>query len=290
MIVVRVCGGLGNQLFQYAVGRRLAAVHQTELVLDTYWYAHTPPRDTLRTFELLHYPVQARLVAGSEALWCRLHGGRIARRLPFLPRRWKHFSEKGFAFDAAVLRLPDEVYLDGYWQCYRYFEDLAGLIRAELSPIDLLGAQDKHIAQQMRATRSVSVHVRRGDYVSSPTAAQHGVCGLDYYSAAVDRVRSALRESPEMHFFVFSDDPSWARENLVLPGGTTFVTHNGTAKAFQDLRLMSLCKHHVVANSSFSWWGAWLNPDPGKLVICPRRWFADDRDTSSLAPSEWIRL
>jgi len=287
MIVVRLSGGLGNQLFQYAAGQRLAKLHHTELVLDTYWYAHTPRRDTPRTYELWHYPVQARLAVKAESLWCRMHGGRIARRLPFLPRRWANFREKGFAFDAAVLRLPDDVYLDGYWQSYRYFEDIGNSIREELSPLDDMGAQDNFIAAQMRDTQSVSIHIRRGDLVSSPAAAQHGVCGLDYYCAAVQRVCS---EVPAARFFVFSDDPSWTRKNLVLSGDTTFVAHNGAATAFQDLRLMSLCKHHIAANSSFSWWGAWLNPDPAKLVICPRRWFMDGRDTSSLAPPEWIRL
>jgi hypothetical protein len=139
----------------------------------------------------------------------------------------------------------------------------------------------------MRSTQSISIHVRRGDYVSNTTAAQHGVCGLDYYRRAVEYMLARLQSA---HFFVFSDDPVWTRENLVLPGDATYVQHNVATSAFQDLRLMSLCKHHIVANSSFSWWGAWLNPGANKLVVCPKQWFVDDRDTSSLSPANWERL
>lgn len=287
MIVVRLSGGLGNQLFQYAAGRQLADLHQTELVMDTYWYTHTPKLDTPRSYELGHYPVRARAANGAEPLWCLLHGGRVTRRLGFLPRKWKHFSEKGFAFDPAFLRLPDGTYIDGYWQSHRYFEGIAASIRAELTPLAPMGGADRAIADQMRSTQAVSIHVRRGDYVSNAAAAQHGLCGLDYYRRAVQYMQERVQPA---HFFVFSDDPVWTRENLLLPANASYVDHNTAPAAFQDLRLMSLCKHHIAANSSFSWWGAWLNAEPGKVVVCPRQWFADDRDTSSLSPSDWVRL
>jgi Glycosyl transferase family 11 len=287
VILLRLSGGLGNQLFQYAAGRQLADLHQSELVLDTHWYTHIPKLDTPRTYELGHYPVRARETTVLESYWCRLHGGRISRRLPFLPRRWKHFSEKGFSFDSAFLRLPDETYLDGYWQSYRYFEGVASLIRTELTPSLVMGANDRAIANLMNSTQSISIHVRRGDYVNNAASAQHGVCGLDYYHRAVNHLLDRVQPA---HFFVFSDDPMWTRENLLLPADTTYVEHNDASTAFQDLRLMSLCKHHIVANSSFSWWGAWLNSDPGKVVVCPKQWFADGRDTSSLPPPDWARL
>ena len=287
MILTRLSGGLGNQLFQYAAGRRLAQKHQTQLVLDDYWYTHTPSRDTPRTYELGHYPVVARLTTPTESLWCRLHSGRLTRRMPFLPRRWRHFRERGFAFDSVVLDLPDQSYLDGYWQSYRYFEDRDESIRAELQPRPPMGDQDRRIADAMHQNPSVSIHVRRGDYVSNSAAAQHGLCGLDYYRNAVEYVAARV---PHACFFVFSDDAKWTRANLALSGSTTYVEHNGADTAFQDLRLMSMCRHHITANSSFSWWGAWLNPNPDKLVVCPKRWFADDRDTSSLTPTDWIRL
>lgn len=287
MIVVRLTGGLGNQLFQYAAGRGLAALHDADLVLDDYWYSHTPTRDTPRTYELSHYPIKGRLATGWEALCCRLHGGRVTRRLPFLPRRWRHFSERGFAYQPEFGSLPDGVYLDGYWQSYKYFANIVGHIRDELTPMSGPGEDDQRVIADMCSGVPVSIHVRRGDYVNNPAAAQHGVCGLDYYRAAVKHICDRI---PDPHFFVFSDDPGWTKANLHLPGLVSFVGHNSAVSAFQDMRLMSLCAHHIVANSSFSWWGAWLNPEVKKIVICPRQWFADARDTSSLTPPEWVRL
>lgn len=288
MIVVRLCGGLGNQLFQYAAGRRLANARCTELMLDLSWYKRTPPSDTPWAYELGHYPIKARLATPSEAFWCRLHEGRLLRRLPLLPRRWRHYREKSFQFDASVLGLADSTYLDGYWQSHRYFEDCSDLIRSELTSLVRLGAQDEKVAALIAKRTAVSVHVRRGDYVTNRAAAvNHGLCSIDYYQAALDRM---LPHVGQPHFFVFSDDPVWTRENLQLPGPATFVDHNGPAAAFQDLRLMSLCDHQITANSSFSWWGAWLNARPDKIVVTPLQWFADQRDTGSLTPDNWIRL
>jgi Glycosyl transferase family 11 len=288
MIIVRLCGGLGNQLFQYAAGRRLASVRSAELVLDLGWYTRTPSSDTPRVYELGYYPIKARLTTPTEALWSRLHEGRLLRRLPILPRRWRHWSEKTFEFDARVLDLPDNTYLDGYWQSHRYFEEIADSIRTELSPIKNFGTQDEKVASLIAAGNAVSVHVRRGDYVNHQAALQnHGLCSIEYYKAAVAKV---LLHVDQPHFFVFSDDPVWTRENLPLPGLATFVDHNGPATAFQDLRLMSLCDHQITANSSFSWWGAWLNSRPNKIVVTPQQWFADQRNTQSLRPDNWIRL
>ncbi len=287
VIVIRLLGGLGNQLFQYATGRRLANLHGVELVIDDYWYSHTPTVDTPRTYELSNYPIKARLAGPYESLWCRLQGGRITRRIPFLPRRWKTCRENGFGFQPDVLQLPDGVYLDGYWQSYRYFEDISNILREELNPYDAMDEGDIDIAKKMESSQSVSIHVRRGDYVTNPAAIQHGVCGLDYYKNATKYVIDHLSRA---HFFVFSDDIEWSRKNLSLPGDVTYVDHNTLSTAHQDLRLMSLCKHHIMANSSFSWWGAWLNPDEQKMVVCPKQWFTDSRDTSHLTPPEWIRL
>jgi len=287
MIVVRLCGGLGNQLFQYAAGRRLAHARQTELVLDLAWYERTPASNTRRAYELANYPIHARAAVGLESLWCRLHSGRLWRRLP-LPRRWTNFRERSFDFDGTMLELPDDVYLDGYWQSHRYFDDAADLVRAEATPLVPGGPRDLAIAAMIQTSQAVSVHVRRGDYVARKAAATvHGTCSLDYYAAAIGAVASRLSDP---HFFVFSDDSDWTRHNLALPGPSTYVDHNGPEAAFQDLRLMSLCKHHVIANSSFSWWGAWLATSSDKIVVAPKHWFADKRATPSLTPDSWIRL
>lgn len=290
MIVVGLCGGLGNQLFQYATGRRLAHLRGTELVLDLGWFDHRPSSNTIRDYELGRYPIQARSVFPGEAFWCRLHQGRILRRIPLFPRRWRHYRERSFEFDPAVLTLPDNTYLDGYWQSYKYFADIAPQIRQELTPVHAPAPQDETIAAKMAASggRAVSLHVRRGDYVTNPAAAKmHGLCSPAYYERAVNTIAQRVVQP---HFFVFSDDMPWVRNHLRLPGEVTYVDHNGPATAFQDLRLMSLCSHHVVANSSFSWWGAWLSGREDGCVIAPAAWFADARNTADLTPEHWIRL
>lgn len=288
MIVLRLCGGLGNQLFQYAAGRRLALQRGAELVFDLGWYHRTPRRDTPRAFELDRYAVRGRKADSAELLWCRLHEGPLLRRLTKLPRRWKHHRERTEGFDAAVLSLPDGVYLDGYWQSHRYFEDAEASIRGELVPHAPFGERDQEIAASVAEGSAIAVHVRRGDYVTNAAANQtHGLCSPDYYARAFAHLLSRVAAP---RFFVFSDDASWARQNIQFPGPATFVDHNGPDQAFQDLRLMSLCAHQITANSSFSWWGAWLNPSTDKIVVTPRQWFVNLANDDTRSPSSWVRV
>ena len=288
MIVVRLWGGLGNQMFQYAAGRSAAMANQTNLVYDLGWYRHTPKYNTPRQFELVRYPVLGREATEKEESTGRFYTGRILRRLPLLPRPWHLLRENGFDYDIAVQNARDNTYLNGYWQSYRYFEGFAGILREELTPKIPPGAKDMIVLNQIEDSCSVSVHVRRGDYITKKTALNvHGVCTLEYYRTAFNTIKSLVQDP---HFFVFSDDTQWSQENLVFPGRATFVDHNSPATAFQDMRLMSQCRHHIVANSSFSWWGAWLNLRPDKIVIAPRKWFADGRSTNDLIPADWKRL
>lgn len=290
MIIVKISGGLGNQLFQYAAARSLAHKRGVELILDLNWFNHRPSSNTVREFELDGYEIQARKPNAGEQLWLKLHQGRFLSRIPIFPRRWQHFREQAFAFDPKVLDLPGNTYLDGYWQSYKYFSDIAQQIRTELTPKAVLGDIDQAVAREISHANSqaVSLHVRRGDYVTNPAAAKtHGLCGNVYYEDAVKTVASSLQDP---HFFVFSDDMEWVRGNLALPGKVTYVDHNGAKSAFQDLRLMSLCDHHIIANSSFSWWGAWLRCNEHGLVIAPAKWFADGRNTRDLTPPHWTRL
>jgi hypothetical protein len=145
------------------------------------------------------------------------------------------------------------------------------------------------MAARIAGCNAVSLHVRRGDYVSNPDSSRvHALCGMDYHQTAVRRIAEV---SPQPHLFVFSDDPEWAARNLHLDHPMTIVTGNDTRHDYEDLHLMSLCKHHVVANSSFSWWGAWLNGNADKIVIAPARWFASGKfDTRDLFPSSWTTI
>jgi hypothetical protein len=154
---------------------------------------------------------------------------------------------------------------------------------------DPVSKSKQEIINEIMDTNSVSLHVRRGDYLINPRAKQLlVVCDAEYYLKSVE-IMSSKVERP--HFYIFSDDIKWAKENIIMPFKTTFVGENGPRKSYEDLRLMSLCKHNIIANSSFSWWGAWLNENPNKIVIAPKQWFrSSEKDTKDLIPESWLKI
>ena len=287
MIVFRAQGGLGNQLFQYATARRLALQHGCQLVIDQHWFAHPRRGETLRPLELSHYPVVMRHAVQRELIrWTPMRSRWAQYLKPVLPMHL--VREQGFSLNPEVLSAPRNSYLCGFWQSEAYFADIRETLLAEFDPIASPGPQDLQVIELMQGAESVSVHVRRGDYVTlASAAAYHGLCTLDYYRKAIQYMAERLGD---LTLFVFSDDPEWTRANLHSPLPTHYVTHNPGERAFQDLRLMSLCRHHILANSSFSWWGAWLSRSTDGMVIAPERWYAANRPTPDLIPERWIRL
>ena len=288
MIIVRLIGGLGNQMFQYAAGRRLAHVLGVELKLDIAGFENYK----LRTYSLGNFNIQENFASAEEVGALRtLKRGMVERVLAkVLHKRSTHIRQKHFHFDPAIPTLADGVYLDGYWQSEKYFADIAEIIRREFTVKFPQTGKNRDLAEMIASRESVSFHVRRGDYVSNPKMKQeHGTCEPDYYSRCVEQLTRTVKGP---HFFVFSDDPEWSRDNLKQPYPTTFVGHNKTDKDYEDLRLMSQCRHHIIANSSFSWWGAWLNPRKDKMVFAPRQWFAEEQQaskkTDDLLAATWI--
>ncbi len=287
MIITRLIGGLGNQMFQYAAGRALALANSCQLKLDISTFDYY----ALRRYELnllninaeIANPEDIALLAGSQFRLARV----VRRKLKW--RKKTHFVErKDFSFDPVFLSLTQPAYLDGYWQSYKYHECYAVQIRDELTFNTPLSGKNLKVAEQIVRTNSVSVHIRRGDYVSNPgTARIHGSVGVNYYDDAIRRI---CHEVTAPVFFVFSDDLTWAQNNLRLRNNATFVSHNCGKSSFEDMRLMSLCKHNIIANSSFSWWGAWLNRNPEKMVIAPKRWLnIESLSTTDLIPNTWTR-
>ena len=297
MIITRIIGGLGNQMFQYAFGRRLALERDVPLKLDVSAFETY----ALHGYALEHLALEpvAATAAEVEALTAvapRFPENVIPRKaLPRFLRRSRRYApqhvveREGFRYDPSVLERTGSLYLDGYWQSARYFEPVADTIRADFQVPTPLAGRDAEVAGQIEAATAVSVHVRRGDYADDPkTRAIHGLCSLEYYAAAVAHIADAVADP---RYFVFSDDPAWAAENLALPGDPVLVDHNDAATNYEDLRLMSLCDHHVIANSSFSWWGAWLNPSPDKIVVAPATWVADpSKACADVCPADWVRL
>ena len=292
MVIVRLVGGLGNQMFQYAAGRAVAYRHEVPLKLDISAFE----RYGLRTCRLHHLNIVesyatpaevARLARSSQnRLVAKLYTI-VERCLPYYKR--SVFRQRYDHFDPDILRVSRSVYLTGYWQSEKYFKDIEEIIRREFTIRNDPDAVNQEMAAMINKSTSVSLHIRRGDYVSNPRIRQtHGVCSLDYYEAAVAKL---MQFAKDPHFFVFSDDIEWAKQNLKLQYPLTFVSHNGPERDYEDLRLMSLCKHHIIANSTFSWWGAWLSTNRRKIVIAPKRWFSDpDRDSRDLIPESWLRV
>lgn len=293
MVIVRLIGGLGNQLFQYAAGRRLAHVLNTTLKLDITGFETY----RLRTYSLSHFNIAAEIANQADISRFRpmartrfgaiLNGlkGRITPcfRFPIIREQ-----EVG-AVRQDVLKARGDVYLDGYWQSEKYFIDIQEIIRLELTIRNQPDPVNRKLADHILSCNAVSIHIRRGDYVNDPLVSKlHNTCGLDYYQKCISEIAESI-ERPQ--FFVFSDDPLWVRDNLHLSYQTTWVDHNDSSKALEDLRLMSLCRHHIISNSSFSWWGAWLNKKPGKSICAPMRWFNDSRlDARDIIPEGWRRL
>ena len=289
MIVMRLKGGLGNQLFQYALGRALSLSKNTTLQLDTSSFKS----DTLREYRLDAFNIAA---STSDQLPFFATDGRAKhfntliqgiRGLFFKP--YQIIKEKSFSFDPSVLECSDHAYLDGFWQSEQYFASFAQDIRKDLSLKMPLQGDLKDLAEQISLANAVSLHVRRGDYVSNPTTtAYHGVCSAQWYEEAAKIMEEKVSQPT---FFVFSDDYEWAKENLRFNSPAVFIAPSPDGQECNDMHVMSLCKHHIIANSSFSWWGAWLNPSPSKIIIAPKNWFvAGPKNTNDLIPSSWIRI
>lgn len=299
MIITRLIGGLGNQLFQYAVGRAVATRTNTSLLLDASGFANYE----LRRYELEGFNIRTELASDAQLARVGVTAGetaslleRIKRRLflnsaPKLSLQAPILREASFTYDARVEQVQAPLYLDGYWQSERYFSAIRAQLLQEITLKSDWGAGNQDMFGQIQTAgpSAVSLHVRRGDYVTNAhTASYHGVCSLDYYRAAVAYIAERV-VAP--HFFIFSDDHDWVRENLQTGFPSTFVSVNSADNGIYDMMLMKSCRHHIIANSSFSWWGAWLNPSTEKLVVAPQQWFKEaDKDTSDLIPSGWVRM
>lgn len=292
MIIVKLMGGLGNQMFQYAAARRLSYVSRVPLKLDLGWFRTASPGTTPRQYALHPFNIVEQFASDEEvrrfASGCRPLWALFSR---FMPVRGRYLKEKHYHFDPLMLAPRQDGYLDGYWQSERYFSDVRDIICSDFKVREQALGMNRSLAELLLDPEvcGVSLHVRRGDYISCPSASRmHGSCAPEYYARAVEMIAGKTRRP---HFFIFSDEPQWVSDNFPLEHPCTIVQHNDTDHAHEDLRLMSLCKHHIIANSSFSWWGAWLCQNPDKIVVAPRTWFAGaSHDTRDVVPASWTRI
>ena len=281
MIITKLKGGLGNQLFQYAVGRALALHNKLPLKLDLTVFENYKLHNGYR---LDQFAIQAGIATENEII--NLKGGNnvlfSALRKAGLFKRKSYFKEKRSSyFDARVFK-NNFVYLDGYWQNELYFSNIREVLLRELSPINSMNDLGCDYLEPINKCNSVSLHVRRGDYLNLKNI---NVLGVDYYMKAVEYIRKSV-EKPI--FFIFSDDLDWCKKSLGFLDGCIYVDRTQTE--IDDLKLMSFCRHNIIANSSFSWWGAWLNQNPRKTVIAPKDWMLNDPGSNNVILSDWVKF
>jgi hypothetical protein len=288
-IIMKLQGGLGNQMFQYALGRHLALKNNADLNLDISHYKE----DKKREYELKHFNIVENFATNEEIKsfkkFKKCHK-RIIGRLynAIFADESKYILENHFRFMPEVLiNARSNVYLDGYWQTEKYFIDIQDIIRKDFLPKKISAGYEKNLKQN-QSKISISIHIRRRDYAQNKkTFEHHGICSPEYYKTAAERIKQVIKKPS---YFIFSDDIEWAKNNFKIDGEIIFVS-NGILQNYEEMILMSKCDHNIIANSSFSWWGAWLNPNKEKIVIAPKRWFQTPKmDTRDLIPDSWIKI
>lgn len=293
MVVVKLQGGLGNQMFQYAFGLSISHKLSCPLYFDLSFFKNSHHGLTPREYALDAFTCKVNIAEDKliDSFFNPDLYQRINNKLGISKKTIYH--EHGLKFNNRVLAIKPPAYLEGFWQSAQYFNDIKDTITTAFTFKYSLNPQSQKIAEQLaQQADSVSVHIRRGDYVSVKTTNElHGLCSVKYYQNAM---ALAKKQVLNPKFYFFSDDPEWVEQHLLQDmGDSTLIRHNTLADSWQDMALMSKCKHHIIANSSFSWWGAWLGHATGKIVIAPANWFssqAEYLDTSDLIPKNWIQL
>ena len=290
MIVIKLYGGLGNQMFQYSIGCTLAVKNKTELKFDVSWFNYVKDTTTHREYGLNIFNIIENIATQKEIdkmQKCRkIPGRRHFLHNFFIANNSIYIKEKQFNFNPEILKISNNAYLDGYWQSEKYFKNIENVIRKKFTLKNKFQIKNIELKEKIKNSNSVSIHIRRGDYAKNlKTKSYHGLCPLDYYYQAILNV---IDKVTDPILFIFSDDIKWCKENLKIQSPTNFIEKN---KDYEDLILMSLCKHNIIANSSFSWWGAWLNSNPNKIVIVPKKWFNDpNKNTKDLIPKSWTKI
>lgn len=279
-------------MFQYAAARTISQRTRQDLLLDLSDFSNYSLHQGFeldRVFDL-NVEVASRKDVQSLLEW---QGGSLARKIlrrsafSWL-RRTEFLVEPYFDYWPAIEGVAKDCYLMGYWQSEKYFGANPQTVRDDFKFRQDLSGENSRLAEEIRNTQSVSLHIRRGDYASDPkTRKVVSLCSLDYYRKAIEYVATRT-DNPS--FYVFSDDMKWVRENLPIRFPCTYVEHNRQEESYRDMQLMSLCRNNVIANSTFSWWGAWLNSRPDKVVVAPRRWFTRGSSGGDLIPASWVTV
>lgn len=284
MIVVKLNGGIGAQMIQYSLGRQLSLLYKTDLYLDDSWFTagNADPKFP-RDFKLDRLQTKYKLLDRGRLFWRMRLTNRFKNVNPFV---YEVVNEADYSrFDETVLQKGNNVFLDGYWNSYKYFENIQDTLAVELQPKALPDEQNQRYLDKIKQRNAVSIHFRRGDYAKSTF---HGVLTKDYYETALRIIKEKVDDP---FLFLFSDEPRWVTSNFQFDLPYEVVDCNGDQNNYWDIQLMKNCKHHIIANSSFSWWGAWLNNRREKIVIAPKIWIAEgNKPMNDFVPERWIRI
>jgi hypothetical protein len=295
MIIVKLISGLGNQLFQYAIGRQLSIKRNVPLKLDISFFE----TQNLRSYKLNHYNIKAAVATKADIdkmigfFEGRSLKDKIFRRIhSSLPKHKKRYykERENWVYEPNLMNVSSNIYLDGYWQHYKYFEQFNLSILEEFTLKNNERAAYKIIAEIEQNESSVSLHIRRGDYISDSNANNlMGVLPISYYQRAIDYINKVVKNPC---YYVFSDDIDWVKKNLNTKSCFQFVDIEDGKKDYLELDAMNKCRHNIIANSSFSWWGAFLNKNPDKIVIAPDKWVkpAEINMKINLQFPSWIKL
>lgn len=284
MLISQLTGGLGNQMFQYAAAKAQALRIGADLYLDKTHFLTTPlGKKNIRQYELSHFNTDEKFKKPA------FHWTKKYFKTETVYAGLETFREQHVHVHPDFFNIKDNTYIEGVFQSEQYFKEFEEEIRASFIFKTQPKEKNYTLLEKIKSVNSVSLHVRRGDYVSNPeTQKTHGVCSLEYYKEAIDKIDSEV-EKP--YFFLFSDEPEWVQQNLEINHPFEIINHNKGENSFEDMRLMSNCQHNIIANSSFSWWGAWLNDNKNKIVIAPKEWYVDKQhDTSDIIPENWLKV
>ncbi|MCU7521148.1 MAG: alpha-1,2-fucosyltransferase [Ignavibacteria bacterium] len=299
MIICRLKGGLGNQLFQYAIARRLSKKCNCDFKLDISAFQND---NFGRDYMLGKFNVIQNIVTSEELrtinLWfsnsCK---GKLLRCgskvLPYY-RRYIVNETRPYFYDQNILKIRNNSCLNGYWQNENYFKEIRDILLKEFVVVSKLRGKNKDLADDINKTNSVGIHIRRHKGIQSNSVlykkvvSQYGLVSNEYYNRAVDIIAN---KQSNIEVFVFSDDIEWAKANLNFTYPITFVDNNDEANGYEDFRLLSLCKHQIIANSTFSWWAAWLNNYHDKVIISPNKWVQSLLNIpNGIYPDNWLLL
>jgi hypothetical protein len=278
-------GGLGNQMFQYAAGLSAAERLGTELIMDLSWFDSLEEVDTPRFYELDNFNLNQEFINKND--FALKNDGFKNRIINLRKKQLNYYKEPQFNYSDNFLNIKNNTYIEGYFQTEKYFNSIRGDVIDSFTLKNKASAESSKIIDQIKNSDSVSLHVRRGDYVSNKNANKfHGLIGETYYKKAIALINKKIK-NPK--YFIFSDEIEWVKNSFDLPKNSVYITHNKSG--IEDMRIMIECKHNIIANSSFSWWGAWLGQAKDKVVIAPKQWFLhNNTNISDVIPERWSQI